>query len=460
MVCDDWLIVVIVPYVGSENHKNNTQKQFNITMITQIGSSICKYMWEHSTTYENNFYTASLKSGIEIRSRGYVSEDDDNMIIASEVIVNSVNYCGNTMMHSTPKQYEKSLQSVHAKSQNISIHVIAVADMENAPIVALPPVGVVIFALIPRELFTKYFALSNSAGTICGKHFSSLNTLSKLMIVEGTFVSRLQHKCEHLENWHNINGQNWMNTLLFSIFDSVQIATKNRRLFVRLIMELKGYMVIQSIKSIESMEALLLGCAGLLENAEYPDAYLYDLRIEFNKLAKMNGITKLNSYHWATTVGNVPIHLVMVQLASILFNNKTFLYSLIESSSLSQIRKLFQTEVTEYWLTHYELGVSDKKKHRSKKMSDSKIDIILINGILPFVALYSKVNNLHIVDMEKIIDFYIDIESESNMFITQWEQNGVEFNSAFETQAFIELSKNYCTPKLCYCCPIGKKMLR
>lgn len=430
-------------------------------MITQIGASLCKYIWERNSAFLDNFYTMDLKKGVEILSSGYASEIDSELIIDSDIIVNSINYCGNAMMYSTPDQYEKIIRSVHSRGQNISIHAIAIQDINNVPIVTLPPVGIVIFILIPRELILKYFALSNSKGTVCGSHFASLSSLSKIMVVEGIFVSRLQHKCEHIEKWHIANGDNWINTLMFAIFDSVQIATRNRRMFGLLIAELKGYIVIQSMKSIESMEALLLGCAGLLDSIEYPDTYLYNLRREYQNLSKANGIKTLNSHHWVTaSASNLPIHIVIAQIAAILFYNKTLLYNLIESRSLSDIRKLFQTEVSEYWLTHYELGVRDKKPPKSKKMSDSKIDILLINGILPFIALYTKVNNLQNMDMEKIIDFYTDIESENNIFTKEWEGNGVEFSSAFESQAFIELSKNYCKPKLCYCCPIGRKMLK
>lgn len=430
-------------------------------MITLIGSHICKYMWEHSEIYADYFYTINLKSGVEIRSCGYFSDDDSGLIVSSDIVVDSVNYSGNVMMHSSPEQYEKSVRSVHAKSQNISIHVIAITEMENVPVIVQPTVGVAIFAHIPKKLFAKYFAISNSSGTTCGKHFDSLTPLSKIMVVEGVFVDRLHRKCKHIESWHAANGDNWMNTLLYAIFDSVQIATKNRRMFISLLSELKGYMLIQSIKSLESMEALLMGTAGLLDGVEYPDTYLYHLRKEYDIFSKMNGITKLNGHHWViASASSTPIQIVMAQLAAILFYNKTLLYDLVERCRLSDIRKLFQTEVSEYWLTHYEFGVVDKKPPKSKRMTDAKIDILLINGVLPFVAQYSKVNNVQNIDMDSIMDFYTEIESENNMFTKQWEQNGVELSSAFESQAFIELSKNYCAHKLCYCCPIGKKVLK
>ena len=430
-------------------------------MINQIGAYICQYIWKHNREYAKCFYTLDLTPNVEIVSCGHTSESDENMYMHSDVTVDGKTYCGNTIMHSSPEQYDKWCRSVHSKEANVSIHVIALENLDTTPIVCSPKVGTAFFAIIPEPLFARYFTISNSSGTLCGEYFSKQSDLIKTIITDNIFVKRLEHKCKHIEKELFRTQYNWVDTLMFAIFDSYQIATRNRKMYGSLLKEIKSYLIIQSIGTIQAMEALLLGTAGLLKRVEFSDDYTYLLRNEFDNLRKAHKLKTLNENYWDLGNGSgISTHVAIAQLAAILFYNKTLFYDIIESHSLANIRKLFEVEISDYWKTHYEFGVLDKKTSKYHKLSTAKINGLLINGILPFINLYAKINNMVNLDSQTIIDYYMDIENETNKFTRQWEQSGVEMTNAYESQTFVELSKNFCSDRRCYQCPIGVRMLK
>lgn len=418
-------------------------------------------MWKHHVEYEKCFYTLNLTRDIEVRSCGYTSESDENMYISSGVLIEDKTYCGNAIMHSSPEQYDKWCRSVQSKESNVSIHVIALEDLDKPPIVSSPKIGVAFFVIIPASLLARYFTISNSSGTLCGEYYSKQSLLTKIVITDSAFVKRFEYKCKHIENKFIGNRNNWIDTLMFAIFDSVQIATRNRKMFTALLKEMKSYMIIQSINSVEDMEALLIGTAGLLNKVEYSDEYTYTLRNKYINIRKAHNLNPLNGKQWDMGNGSgISIYVTMAQLAAILFYNKTLFYDIIECGSLQKLRKLFEVEVSEYWKTHYEFGVLDKNNTKSHKLTSLKVSGLLINGIFPFMNVYASINNMANLDSQMIIDYYMETESEVNKFTKQWKLCNVEIENAYESQAFIELSKNFCPKRCCYICPIGVRMLK
>ena len=52
------------------------------------------------------------------------------------------------------------------------------------------------------------------------------------------------------------------------------------------------------------------------------------------------------------------------------------------------------------------------------------------------------------------------IKKETNNITKQWQHTDVAIVSAFDSQAVIELTNNYCIKKRCLECCIGNKILR
>ncbi len=104
---------------------------------------------------------------------------------------------------------------------------------------------------------------------------------------------------------------------------------------------------------------------------------------------------------------------------------------------------------------HFKKAVAVK----SAALGDDMINLILINTISPLLFLYGqKTGELQYIT--RAIDLLEHLEPEHNNIIHKWESLGIKPAHAAESQALLELKKNYCDYKRCLECAIGHKILK
>jgi len=52
------------------------------------------------------------------------------------------------------------------------------------------------------------------------------------------------------------------------------------------------------------------------------------------------------------------------------------------------------------------------------------------------------------------------LPAEQNKIVTNFDSVGIKVNTAFDSQALLELKNNYCDHKKCLQCGVGNKILR
>ena len=122
--------------------------------------------------------------------------------------------------------------------------------------------------------------------------------------------------------------------------------------------------------------------------------------------------------------------------------------------SLSQ---RLQTQVTSYWETHYTFG--SESIRNAKHLSPFSINLLIINTCIPMLFAYGR----HTVREElcdRAFDFLEQLKAEQNHIIRMWQECGLEVKTAGDSQALIQLKKEYCDKKDCLRCRIGYEYLK
>jgi len=99
-----------------------------------------------------------------------------------------------------------------------------------------------------------------------------------------------------------------------------------------------------------------------------------------------------------------------------------------------------------------------ESKEKSKKLGKESIHSLLINTVIPFLFCYAHQRGDQEMK-EKSIQLLEIIPSEKNAIMLEWINLGMKIESAYDSQAFLQLKKLYCDDKNCLRCRIGHKVL-
>ena len=206
----------------------------------------------------------------------------------------------------------------------------------------------------------------------------------------------------------------------------------------------------------QSLEALLFGQAGLL-NADAQEPYLEELQKEYKFLKtkfKLNTIGVLPIQFFRLRPSNFPT-IRLSQLANLYNNHTNLFFKIIEAKTIEDIYTIFDVKTSLFWETHYTFSKASKRS--VKKLTKSFIDLLIINTIVPLKFLYAKyqskeVNN----DIQNIIQ---QLPSEKNSVVNKFNSLKQVSNSAFQSQALLQLKDEYCNKNKCLQCAIGNSLI-
>jgi len=93
-----------------------------------------------------------------------------------------------------------------------------------------------------------------------------------------------------------------------------------------------------------------------------------------------------------------------------------------------------------------------------KRLGAQSINSIIINTVVPFLFCYAEHKNNEALK-DKAMLMLEEIKAEKNAILTGWNKLGIKAETAFDSQALIQLKKQYCDEKKCLRCRIGHKVL-
>ena len=212
------------------------------------------------------------------------------------------------------------------------------------------------------------------------------------------------------------------------------------------------------------IEAFFYGLAGLLEETflkkEQEDEYSLRLCKEFRYLQRKFEIGQgMDATLWRflrLRPENFP-HIRLAQLAYLYQKGDKLFSRLLEAETLADVRTLLDARTSPYWENHYLFGRLSSQKE--KAMGERSKDLIIINTVVPFLYTYG----LHKADermCERAGRFLEELKAESNHIIRSWSDAGLPVVSAADSQALIQLQKEYCDKRKCLYCRFGYEYLR
>ncbi len=216
------------------------------------------------------------------------------------------------------------------------------------------------------------------------------------------------------------------------------------------------------------IEAIFLGQAGLLQPSTIPqrhrdkalkDEYFNRLQHEYCYLSHKFSLETMPSDMWKflrLRPQNFP-NIRISQLANLYCERKTGLAEIISCDSLDGLRKIFDTSVTPYWETHYSFGSESRKSE--KRLSRKSVDIVILNTVIPILFAYGRQHGDESL-CDRAFRLLEEMKAEDNNITRMWRQCGMEIETAADSQAIVQLKKEYCDRRDCLRCRIGYEFIK
>ena len=301
----------------------------------------------------------------------------------------------------------------------------------------------------------------------CYKIIPDLSRLTVHAWMAALQTERLERKTEDIRQRAERLGGSWEDAYFVTMARNYGFGI-NGEAFEQWAMNVPLQAVAHHRDDLFQVEAIFMGQAGLLDINTVPEHYQKDalndgyfarLRNEYLYLAHKFDMKPMDAGMWKflrLRPQNFP-HIRISQLANLYYERKAGLSQLLECKTVDELRELLTTHVTPYWETHYTFGSLSSKNE--KHLSYGSLNLLLINTAIPMLFAMGRHKQKEEL-CDRAFDMLEQLKPENNYIIRMWQQCGLVVQSAGDSQALIQLKREYCEKKDCLRCRFGYEYLK
>jgi len=409
------------------------------------------YIWQNKL-FNQKFYLSDTGETIEIIDTGIPNSNSGPDFFNAKIKSENTVWAGNVEIHLKSSDWNIHKHHIDEKYDNVILHVVNQNDKRcfNSRKKQVSTIEIE----FPKHVLENYNYLIQSKNWIaCEKDINSIDPIHISLWMESLAIERLQLKTEHIDIILKSNNNNWEETFYLVLARSFGFGV-NSDPFEQLAKSVPLKILGKHKSNIHDIEALLFGQSGILEMNEVKDEYVKKLTGDYLHFKNKYNLNPVRGFLWKF-LRLRPVNFPTIRIAQFasLINKSTHLLSkIVESDNIVQIEKLFETATSEYWKTHYHFGKISKIKN--KELGKESVKTIIINSVAPFLYLYGKNTGKEYL-RESALAILCNLSVEKNSIVERWNALGIASNNSFDSQALIQMKKEYCDKKKCLQCNIG-----
>ena len=423
------------------------------------------YVWKHKLFPLRELMTNDGKS-IEVIDPGLHNHNAGPDFFNAKVKIGRTLWVGNVEIHDKSSDWYVHGHDKDKNYDNVILHVAGVLDAEvmntNGQFITQVQLE------IPDSVKEHYEELMmTDSYPPC---YKAIPELTRLMIhawMAALQTERLEQKTEAIHHRMELCNGSWEASYFVTLARNYGFGI-NSDVFEQWALQIPLHAVGHHRDNLFQIEAMFMGQAGLLELEAIPDyyqkealneGYFAKLRTEYLYLAHKFSMEPIDYHLWRflrLRPQNFP-HIRISQLASLYYQQKAGLSQLVECETIEQLKALFSSHVTPYWETHYTFGSTSSKNE--KHLAYGSLNLLIINTAIPMLFAYGRHQAKEVL-CDRAFDFLEQLKAENNHITRMWQQVGLPIQTAGDSQALIQLKKEYCDKKNCLRCRIGYEYLR
>ena len=427
---------------------------------------LVRYVWKHKL-----FPLAPLQTtdglSVEVIHPGMENRYDGPDFFNAKVKIGGTLWVGNVEIHDKASDWQLHGHDTNKRYDSVVLHVAGTVDREivrtdGTPIPQLK-------LKVPEHIITNYEELRKTEHyPPCYRVIPELSTLTIHSYLSSLLYERLDLRAGQIAQRYEAHDKNWDDALFSTLARNFGFGT-NGDAFDEWARRMPFRAVDKHADNLLQVEALFFGQAGLLEEDSVPtyyqdalagDAYFQSLQREYRFLAHKFDLHPMDHTAWrllGTRPANFP-HVRLAQLAMLYHERRISVSRLLTAGDRAALTELLRVGTSEYWDTHY-VFASTTSAPTKKRVTDNAVTLLLINSVAPFYYSYGRRKDSE-QHCEQAVALLEQLKAENNYIIRGWMDCGILVKNAADSQALIQLKKQYCDRRDCLRCRIGYEFLK
>lgn len=428
--------------------------------------NLVRYVWKHRLFPLTPLQTTDGLP-IEVIHPGMENRNDGPDFFNAKVKIDGTLWVGNVEIHGKASDWMLHGHDANKRYDSVVLHVAGIIDRDikrtdgtPIPQLELP---------VPAHIQSNYDELRKTEHyPPCYRVIPELSTLTIHSFLSSLLYERLDQRTTQIAERYEAHDKNWDDALFATIARNFGFGS-NGDAFEEWARHMPFRAVDKHADNLLQVEALFFGQAGLLEEESIPayyrealadDTYFQALRREYTFLSHKFGLHPMSHTAWrllGMRPANFP-HVRIAQLAKLYHERRISVSHLMNATNRAALSELLRVEATEYWDTHY-VFASTPSTPIKKRITDNAITLLLINSVAPFYYSYGRRKDSE-QHCEQAIALLEQLKAENNYIMRNWSDCGILVKNAADSQALIQLKKQYCDRKDCLRCRIGYEFLK
>ena len=413
------------------------------------------YVWKHKIFPLKELKTTTGQQ-VEVIDTGLANTDAGPDFFNAKLKLDGVLWIGNIEIHERSSDWFKHGHHADAGYNSVILHIASEIDTEisRSNGERIPQIQLI----CPEAVRTNYKELlETDSYPPCYRIIPSLPPFTAHSWMTALQMERFEQKATLLNERLKRCQGNWEDAFFITLARNFGFGL-NGDAFETWAHRLPFRAVDKHRNDLFQREAIFFGQAGILEDSD-GDGYYLRLKKEYTYLQHKFGLIPMDASLWRflrLRPANFP-HIRIAQLACLYHRAYGLLSRIMETETLQGVRDILKGGTSEYWLTHYTFGGSSPS--RPKTLSNTSLDLLIINTVVTFLYAYGLHKGNRVL-CARAGSFLEELKAENNYITRMWEQCGMKASNAADSQALIQLKKEYCDKKKCLYCRIGYEYLK
>ena len=397
------------------------------------------YVWKHRILPLRPLTTTDGLP-VEVIDPGLHNHDQGPDFFNAKVRLGDVVWAGNVEVHLRSSDWFRHGHDSDAAYNSVVLHVVGEADQEVTTQDGKTPAQVVID--VPEDIRSRYAQLQQTEDfPRCHRVLPTVPRVKVHQWMDSLLVERLKERSEQVAARADLTGGDWERATFVTLSRSFGFGL-NGDAFERWALRIPLSAAGKHRDDLRQVEALFLGMAGLIDEVEghRSSEEVSRLHSEFDFLRHKFSLGEpMQRTDWRflrTRPASFP-SVRILQIAALYHGGRAQMSRLLEAESVEALQESLTVRGT----------------------SAASRRLLIINTVVPLLFAYGRHASREDI-CQRAVRLLEALPAEDNRILRQWHACGIDVTTAADSQALIQLKRQYCDRGDCLRCRFGYEFLR